>query len=270
MKNRFFLFVFAFFLCWMCCSKVALAQLLLEESKVLRSLKSGETLIGKLKLNNTSDREILVKAYWQDFVYTPPFDGTKKFLPGGTTPYSCSSWVNFFPQNFSLKPYEKKEISYTVKFPQEARGGYYGVLFFEDSVGQKNAATGINVVARLGCLFFLETAGSVKEAKVVNVAASGNKISGEIQNKSQIILIPRGIFYMINSEGAVFDRGEVETLYLPPDLGTPFSIVVSDKVPQGTYTIVLTFDLGDGESLVEEIDFTKKQNSSIEILQVRD
>lgn len=75
---------------------------------------------------------------------------------------------------------------------------------------------------------------------------------------------------MMNSEGVVFDRGEVDTLYLPPEQGAPFFITVSDKVPQGAYTLVLTFDLGDGDSLVEEIDFAKKDNSSVEILQVRD
>ncbi|MFA6378989.1 MAG: hypothetical protein WCX16_04310 [Candidatus Omnitrophota bacterium] len=270
MKKKFFLISLACFLCWTFCSSTTFAQLLLEEGKVSRSLKSGETVMGKVKINNTSDREIAVKAYWQDFVYTPPFEGNKKFLAAGTTPYSCASWVNFFPQSFTLKPYEKKEISYNIKFPLEPQGGYYGVLFFEDNVGQKNTATGINVVARLGCLFFLETAGSLKEAKVLDIAASQNKISGEIYNKSQIILIPQGIFYMMNSEGIVFDRGEVGALYLPPDQGAPFFIEVSDKVPQGAYTVVLTFDLGDGESLVEEIDFEKKANSSIQILQVRD
>ena len=270
MKNRFFLLSLLCFLWWICCPRVAFSQLLLEEGKVSLFLKSGETVIGNVKINNTSDRELFVKAYWQDFSYTPPFDGDKKFFPAGTTPYSCASWVNFFPQNFTLKPYEKKEISYNIKFPAESQGGYYGVLFFEDSVGQKNSSTGLSVVARLGCLFFLETAGSAKEAKVFNIAVSGSQVLGDIENKSQIILIPKGIFYMINSEGVVFDRGEVEALYLPPEQGASFAINISDKIPQGTYTIVLTFDLGDGDSLVKEIDFTKRQNSSIELLQVRD
>ncbi len=270
MKKAFFQILLAGFFCLCCFSSFAFAQLLLEEGKVVRSLKAGETVMGQVKINNTSEREISVKAYWQDFNYVSPFDGAKKFLPAGETPHSCAKWVNFMPQSFTLKPYEKKEVSYTIKFPQDAQGGYYGVLFFEDTVGQKNSATGLNVVARLGCLFFLETAGSLRQGAVLKIAASGNRISGEFQNKSQIILIPRGIFYMINSEGMIVGRGEIDPLYLPPGQGAPFFVNVSEKVATGAYTAVVTFDLGDGETLVKEIDFTKKQNSSIEVLKVRD
>lgn len=249
---------------------IARAQLLIEEGKISRSLKPGETLTGKVILNNTSDRELSIKAYWQDFVYTPPFDGGKKFLPAGTMPQTCASWVNFFPQNFTLGPYGKKEIAYTVKFPAKPEGGYYGVLFFEDSTGQKSESTGISVVARLGCLFFLETAGSSRVAKISDLKADQAKISGEIRNTSSIILIPKGIFYIMDNEGAIFDRGEVPAVYLPPDLGTSFSFSISDKVPPGEHTVVLTFDLGNEETLVQEIDFVKKEDSSLEILQARD
>ncbi len=270
MKNR------SFFVGLLCCFFLALlprlgfAQLLLEEGKISRSLKSGETVVGKVKINNTTDREVSVKAYWQDFSYTPPFDGNKKFSQAGTLPTSCAGWVNFFPQNFTLKAYEKKEISYNIKFPAEPKGGYYGVLFFEDVNGQKSEATGLNVVARLGCLFFLETAGTPKHAEVSDITASQNQVSGEFTNKSQIILIPKGIFYMMNNEGVIFDRGEIEALYLPAGEDAPFFITVSDKIPLGTHTLVLTFDLGDGDSIVKEIDFSKKDASSVEILQVRD
>ena len=36
------------------------------------------------------------KVYIQDFVYIPPFDGRKKFLPVGSTKFSCGEWISFF------------------------------------------------------------------------------------------------------------------------------------------------------------------------------
>lgn len=248
----------------------ASAQLLLETGKVALSLAPGETAVGEIKINNMTDKEVSVKAYWQDFIYTPPFDGNKKFLSPTTTSYSCTQWVSFNPQDFILKPFEKKIISYNIKFPAQAQGGYYGVLFFENSTGKKDSKTGVSVIARVGCLFFLETAGSLKSASVVDTSAVASRIEGEIQNKSQIILIPKGIFYIMNGEGMIVDRGEVDTFYLPPGQDVPFFINISDKVSSGTYTMVLTFDLGDGASLVQEIDFERSDNSVLKILQVRD
>lgn len=250
--------------------KEASAQLLLETGKIALSLKPGETAVGEIKINNITDKEVAVKAYWQDFVYTPPFDGNKKFFPPATTPLSCSQWVSFSPQDFQLKPFEKKTISYNIKFPASAQGGYYGVLFFENHSAQKDSKTGVSVIARVGCLFFLETAASPKDAKVRDVKAVGNRIEGDIQNNSQIILIPKGIFYIMNKEGLIADRGELGAFYLPPGQDVPFFINVSDKVSLGTYTMVLTFDLGDGDSLVQEVDFTKTERSNLVILQVRD
>jgi len=261
-------FLGLFFL--MCFSSVAFAQLLLETGKVSLSLKPGETALGEIKVDNITDQEISVKAYWQDFVYTPPFDGSKKFFRPGTKPESCGQWTTFNPQSFTLKAYEKKVISYNVKFPSDANGGYYGVLFFESGKGQKDTRTGVNVIARVGCLFFLETAGSERKASILNASASGKGFGGEIQNKSQIVLIPHGIFYIMNSEGMVVDRGETENFYLPAGQGAPFFINISDKVAQGTYTVVLTFELGDGATVVQEIDIQKNSDSSIQILQVRD
>lgn len=248
---------------------VASAQLLLETGKVTLSLAPGETAVGEIKINNMTDKDVAVKTYWQDFSYTPPFDGNKKFFAPTTTPYSCTSWTSFSPQSFALKPFEKKTISYNIKFPSDASGGYYGVLFFENTSAEKDAKTGVSVIARVGCLFFLETAGSPKDASISDVAAVANRIEGEIKNKSQLILIPKGIFYIMNKDGMIADRGEVDTFYLPPGQDVPFFINISNKISAGVYTLVVTFDLGDGASLVKEIDF-ERQGSGLTILQARD
>ena len=263
-KISFLTFIFIGFL-----YSSAFSQILIEDAKVSLSLTPGQTVMGEVTVDNTSDEEVSIRAYWQDFVYIPPFDGNKKFFPVGTEKNSCGEWVNFVPENFVLKPYGKQKISYTVRFPKEAKEGHYGVLFFENAAPIKDARTGMNIILRAGSLFFLEPAGIQRKLTASNISFSQNQIQGEIENKSQIILIPEGIFYIMNTEGMVVDRGQTEKYYLPPGEGVPFFIDLPKDVPPGDYTLILTFNLGEGSVSVQEIDF-KKTQTSLEILQVRD
>ena len=73
----------------------------------------------------------------------------------------------------------------------------------------------------------------------------------------------------MDKEGLVVHRGETDKMYLPPGAKSGFSASVAVQIPSGTYTLVLTFDLEDGDTLVKEIDFAK-QNEAINMLQVRD
>ncbi|MDP8265815.1 MAG: hypothetical protein P9M07_02580 [Candidatus Aceula meridiana] len=268
--KKILILIFLLGLCFGSFCTPAFSQMLLQQGKVNLSLDPGETATGEVIIHNTKDQEISVKAYWQDFLYVPPFDGNKKFLSPGTSNRSCSNLVNFMPQEITLGPYGKKAVSYSARLPEDAEDGYYGVLFFEDNSRDKKTATGVTIVTRVGCLFFLEKNGASKDAKVLDIAIAGNQLLGTIENKSQIILIPRGIFYIMDDEGIVADRGEIEPFYLPPGESAPFFVDIANNIPGGNYTLILTFELGEGDSFVEEVDFEKTKNSTFKILQVRD
>jgi hypothetical protein len=269
MRKVFNLSVFFLFFC--CFGLVhAYGQILLENGKVSLSFQPGQTFTGKVKIINTTDKKVIAKAYFEDFSYIPPFDGSKQFSFFGTLPYSFAGLVSFFPEEILLPPFGREEVSYTFRAPEDPEDGYYGVLFFENREEQKDANTGLNIVTRVGSLFFLEKVDALRQMDISGFLVRRNKIQGTIKNKSQIILIPNGIFYIMNSEGMVVDRGEVEALYLPPDEEAPFLMNIDEDLIVGTYTLILTFDLGEGNVFVNEIDLEKTKERSLRILQVRE
>ncbi len=270
MMRKFLASVFVLFLFFGFWSQEAFSQLLLEDGKVSFTFQPGQTLNGKLRIYNTSDRQISVRAYFEDFAYIPPFDGSKSFSFFGTTPLSCSGLVSFFPEDITLAPYGRQEISYTVRFPRDAKEGYYGVLFFEDQSEYQDVDTGLNIVTRVGSLFFLERADARRSIDISDISSPRNRIQGIVKNKSQIILIPRGIFYIMNKEGMVVDRGEVEASYLPPGQEVPFFVSIDQGMADGHYALILTFDAGEGNVFVKEIDFEKTRASGLRVLGVRD
>ena len=250
-------------------SPEAKAQLFLEEGKKVHTIAPGERVTGSLMVNNTSERTIRIKAYWEDFQYISPFDGAKKFLPAGTAEKSFSSWAVFKPREFELVPYGKVKIDYTFDVPENATGGYYGVLFFENITDSFVDKTGVNVVTRAGCLFFLEPENKNKRSAVENIVIENDTVKGEIVNEGDVVLIPSGTYYVLNRENVAQDRGEINKLYLPPDGRGNFSFKIKDFLAIGDFTAVVTFDL-DGDVIVREIDFSKDISGHIKLLNVRE
>jgi hypothetical protein len=248
----------------------AFGQIFIEQGKIKRNVNPGQTLTGEIGVHNTTNQQAAVRVYWEDFVYVAPFDGSKKFLPAGSTGRSAVEWVQFTDKEFVLPAFGKKRVKYSIRIPDDARGGYYGVLFFEDAGEKRQVETGVRLVSRVGSLFFLETNDRKKITKVSDVRADDGKIKGTITNQGNAIVLAKGIYYVMSADGFVADRGELKKVYLPPSEKADVVIPVAPELQAGRYSVVLTFDLEEGDSSVKEIDLIKHPGSTIEIKQLRD
>jgi len=254
-----------------CSGRPGYAQLIVDKAKVKLVVSPGQTITDSITVYNSSNRKIWVRVYVEDFNYIPPFDGTKEFLPAGTVKNSCSSWIHFSPQEFQLLPFKGRKVTYSIKVPQDIKGGYYGVLFFEMSPGDiKRGKIDIKIIQRIGCLFFLEAQNRLKRGKIKNISGLGRSIQGEFFNAGDVILIPDGSFYVMDREGMAVERGKIKRFYLPPGESKSFTIKLSKKLSYyQLYTMVLTFDLGEGDVLVKEIDF-EVDKTGFRVTQIRD
>ena len=147
-------------------ANAACAQIFIEEGKVVLPIAPGERVERSLLVHNTSDQTINVRAYWEDFHYVAPFDAAKQFLPAGTSPDSFFTWVKSSPQNFTLPAFGKQKISIVFDVPPQIKGGHYGVLFFENESQGRIQEKGVNIVTRVGSLFFLEPENKVKASRI--------------------------------------------------------------------------------------------------------
>ncbi|MBF0478217.1 MAG: hypothetical protein HQL26_01915 [Candidatus Omnitrophica bacterium] len=247
----------------------AFAQIFLEEGKININAEPGNTVSGSITVHNTSDKPLDIKVYWQDFNYVSPYDGNKEFLAKGLGLASAADWVSFSPESFKLPPLSNQKISYSVKVPAAIHEGHYGVLFFEN---RPQAAViegkGVNIVTRVGSLFFIEPTDKDKKAVISDVAVSGSAIKAKIANKGNVILVAHAIYYVMTNDGMVSDRGELENIYLPPGKNTDVTIPL--KASSGIQTLVLTLDLQEGDSVVKEITFSKDASGNYQITKISD
>lgn len=248
----------------------ASAQIFLEEGKVTLEIRPGENIAKTIIVHNTSNKEFKVKAYWEDFIYQPPFDGTKKFFPSGSNPQSAGSWVGFSPRDFVLPPFVKKDISYVINVPEHIQGGYYGVLFVEKAAEESKDIRGLNIVSRVGCLFFLVSANKNKKAELGDFTIEAGQVKAALMNQGDVVLIPDGTFYMMNTGALVVDRGSINKVYLPAGQKADYGFNFNKDLPAGRYTLVLTLDLEAGDVMIKELDFIKKSDKIFQILEIRD
>lgn len=251
-------------------TSMAYAQVFLEDGKVKLSVSPGETIAGKLTLHNTLDQNVNMRVYWEDFDYKPPYDGSKDFLPRGTGSYSAASWVNVSTKTLMFGPFAKRTVSYSINVPDDMRQGHYGVLFFENEEKQIDSTRGVNIVTRVGCLFFIEPEEKIKEVELKGFEFRGKELTAIFTNLGNVILIPDGTFYVIDQDGMVFDRGEIAKIYLPPDKSADYRLTLNRDLDPGAYTLVMTVTLEDDDVFVREIDFNKDDSSEFNIIEIRD
>jgi len=248
----------------------AAANIMVDNGKVSYVVKPGETISDSLTVYNTSsDKAVTLKVYWEDFEYIAPFQGEKKFHPAGTRPDSCRQWVVFSPSELTIAPLSDQKVNYTIKIPDDVTGGHYGVLFFE-SRAESNARIGIALATRLGSLFFIEAENRNKTGVIKDIQINENEFQAVFENSGDVLLSAEGVFYIMDSKGLVVDRGKISTKYLPTNTQTELTWLISEKVKPADYTLILTMDLGDGNSLVKEIDFKKNMDQVLELKQIRE
>lgn len=241
---------------------VEAVSLRVEQAKVRLAVLPGEAKGGRLALFNPSDKTAKVDVYIEDWTFDSAVDGSKTFYPPGTTKLSCARWITFAPAEFTIAPYGKEEIKYTVHCPPDALGAHVAVMFFETALGDAvdEQGVGVSVRGRLGVLFYIEPQGTIKkEAKLDNLQITENGQSVDIKldfvNSGNTDIYPQGTFYLMDSRGVVAARGKFERAYtLPGDEMTISSSISPQNISKllpGEYDLVITIDLGDLPKVVE-------------------
>ena len=240
------------------------ATIRINSPKITLELAPGDTYSGEIVAENPADQEAKVRLYLEDWVYKPTGIGDKEFTPAGTLPNSASRWITFSPAEDVLKPYGRITIRYTINVPKEVKGGYYSVLFIETLLGAAQNEEGVSVLVagRIGALFLIEAKGTaLRQGQIqsVEVKAGGNKplqILTTFKNTGNIDTQLQGKFLLMDQAGKIYGRGDLANMYLMPGDAATSTTEWVGRLSQGSYTALLTYDLGKGQTMVSEKTFS--------------
>ena len=242
----------------------------IDNPKVKLQLSPGDNYSGIIIVENPSSDEVSVKAYLEDFIYVAPFDGAKEFYASGTTSVSLSNWITFSPQEFTLQPFAHRRVNFSISPASFFNSVHCGVLFFETSIGTTyEDDKAINVLGRIGSLFFIEPQDKKKQATFNDIKGSSYSLIGDFINSGNSFIHAQGTSFTLDSEDMVKDRGVLEELYLLPNDSTKLQIALASDLTPGTYTMVITFDLEEDDSTIKEIDFSLSRSGEVTVLDER-
>jgi hypothetical protein len=266
-----FLILSAFFLNVM---PLAFAQVKIDKTEINLTIKPAGKIVDSITLQNSSNKDILVKAYFEDWAYIPPFEGQKEARPLGSTPWSLGKWASVTPGEFILPASGKFSVVYTINVPEDAEGGYYGILFFErSSMAPKTTGigreVGISLKVRTGPLFFLETKNKKKRLRIGGILVVKEGMQGSLLNTGNVLLTSKISSYIMNAKGMVVKRAEHQR-YVPPGEEAFFTVNLPGDLSPGAYTLLINYDFKEGKPLVKEVDFTKGDTGEIKILRQKD
>ena len=254
MKNKIvYIGVHAVVFLSICLSSAHAVTLRTNQSKVRVIALPGEAQAGSIEVENPSEATLIVKVFTEDWKYTAVHDGSKDFLPAGTTGNSCAEWISFFPPEFILTPFSKQKVNYTVKTPKDLLTGHYAVLFFQTSIGKPDLKEGVgmNVNIRIGTLFYVEPKGLTRRQAECNDFSvrtkpedSSLQITFDLKNTGNIDIMSFANFNLIDKKGIVYARGLFNDTYTFPDESASLNASWKEPIPAGRYDLVITLDLG--------------------------
>lgn len=223
------------------------------------SVKPGEEKTGVITvLNYDETGSARIKAYIQDLVYLP--DGSNDFLALGSTPWSLGGWIKIGPTEFDIPPGKQEAVRYIISVPKDAKGGRYGVIFFETIAPPSQAKeVGATVNVRLGAILLVTVEGTkVVKAKITGMTTGEDKekgfgISWTVYNDSNILVRPFGTIKIIDGakkEITAIDVNKEKSGVLPKT-SRKFTVYYKDsaKLAKGEYYAQLVLDYG-GEALL--------------------
>jgi hypothetical protein len=239
------------------------AVIRVTQPKIELELAPGEVYSGESEVENPTEEELELTIYLEDWEYKNNGSGEKNFGPPGTMKYSASKWITYAPASSKLKPFSKQVVRYTVTVPPDASGGYYSVLFFENTIGSmpdpNQEGASIRVAGRVGAIFMIRVKGTVMRtgeiAAVKITPPAGNapmEIETTFQNTGNVDIALGGNLLIMDAEGRVVGRGDLNKIYtLPGSLDTRTSQWVG-RLAKGSYDLLLTYDMGQGQAIVKE------------------
>jgi len=233
----------------------------IDKPKIRAQIASGGSESGAITVVNTTEDSVDVKAYLEDWIYSPTQDGAKDFAPPGTTPLSCAPWINFYPAEFTLSAFGAQQVFYSVRVPPGVEGGHYAVLFFETAMGTTKNEEGVDIVikGRIGSLFYIEAGAVKRKAVLSDLAVTGRqgeyKIDAVLKNIGNVDITAKGAFNIIDNKGMVFARGQFNDVYTFAGEQAKISSTFSKSIPAGNYDLIITLDLGD-MPLIQEAQIT--------------
>jgi len=222
------------------------------------SIPAGESKGDVFDIRNGGEEEVYVEVFMKDWILGT---NTRRFVEPGTHSRSLCKWITLEEESVNIGPKQNRKIRYMVEVPENAEGGYWGLICFESRPVKREKGGGIKVATQLVSFMGLEVEGTLKRnVKIMEVSAQHIKdkgviLSAQLKNVGNVQLFqpsPIGKFKIMDKNNKVIQEGELSgEMILPNETGRYVSEPF--KLDKGEYETIITFDYGEQKLIGKKV-----------------
>jgi P pilus assembly chaperone PapD len=202
--------------------------------------------------NGDAYNEAIVTVYKGDWDLSKT--GTILYYPADSLSSSCSKWITVNPSEFILPPGAIQNVRVTFEIPEDSKGGYWSVIFFEGKPPEEEEWTPlVKLAGRVGITAYLEVAGTAfkqAEIKKMKLGKSGN-LNMEVANKGNIWVRPRVNYWVMRGDSEIYQDSLGSSVILPNSIREYELMFGNTKIQKGD-EIIARVDYG-GDKILEGV-----------------
>ena len=236
----------------------------LAPAQVVEKFKPGVPFQFDLSTVNTGDTAVDMHVEVTDFWYNEKNE--KVFSAAGSSPRSAANWIQFVPDHFEVAAHGSQKMKAIVTPPADAKGGYYATLFVQSKPElsfPKGDGKGVFTSMRIGCLVLLKAEDTedykieLSNVKVTPPAeARSLSVDFDLLNASNTHVFPVARVAVLDSSRKLVAKAESEEKRFLPGQKNSMHVEWAGKLPEGSYTAVLTVAYGEDRIETQQVPFT--------------
>lgn len=217
--------------------------------------KPGETYQKTVKVTNSSDKELILKAMTIDFIVQDDAGTPVKVSESASGRYLASPWFTLDRSELVIPPKGTEQLIVAVTVPADALpGGHYAGVFFEPQLARGLKQTVSYTSTQVGSLFGITVAGDIKYDALIkdfhtqsNLAEYGPiHFTATVENQSDTHISPKSKIVIHDMLGRQLEEIKLDDLNVFPYTSRTLKGTWETVWGLGRYTATLSVAYGPG------------------------
>lgn len=249
------------------------AQLLVDPLEVTILTTAGNRAIGSFLATNTSDVAVQANITRQDWDRIE--NGDNRFLPAGSTGFSCGTALSVSPASIRVEPRSSRVIRLSVDNAANLTKECWDIVFVEE-IPPRTAVKGnsIRYLFRTGVKVYVAPTGLTRDAAVEDMAvetvpvaatassapvqpasAAKQQISIRFRNTGGMHLLAKGRLEFRRLDNTVAMQVPIDEFPTLPGATRKVMIDVPSSLTPGDYVVLALIDFGGAELVAGQIEY---------------
>lgn len=237
----------------------ASAQLLVDPLEVTLFTAGTSRVSGSFSVSNTTDAPVQATIKRQDWDRVE--NGDNRFLPAGTSGYSCGPTLTASPLSIRIEPHTSRIVRVGMENPALTKE-CWDIFFVEEVPGRTTVkGNSLQYIFRTGVKVYVAPPGLSRDAVVENMAvdsATRRKIAIYFHNTGGMNLVAKGHLEFRRLDNSVAMEAPIPEFATLPGATRKLMIDVPSELTPGDYVALALIDFGGAELVAGQIDYQAK------------